>query len=79
LGDGVIVLGKHDPPPTRGLLIISPLLLVMPVGDEVEVPAAYKDLQRFESDAEIGHSLLVYDLDRLADQWPSDSTAGRGR
>ncbi len=79
LGDRVIVLGEHDPPPTRGLLIISPVLLVIPDGDQREVPAAYKDLQRFESDAVIGHSLLAYDLDRLALERPSGSTSTPGR
>jgi hypothetical protein len=77
LDNRVIVLGDDDPLPTRGLLIISPPKLVIhtfAVENSV-VPPAYKALKQIEPDAVIGHSLLVYDLDRIADQLPPQSTA----
>jgi hypothetical protein len=62
LGDRVLPLGKDQPLPAKGVLIVSPVFLV----------GVYEDTDRFqklwpvEPDAVIGHSLLVYDLDKLA-------------
>jgi hypothetical protein len=61
LGDRVILLGADDPPPTGGLLIISP---VYEAGlyDKRQV---YAELRSREPVAVIGHCMQVYDLDRL--------------
>jgi hypothetical protein len=61
LGDLVTLLGADTPPPTGGLLIISP---VYEAGlyDKQHV---YADLRSFEPIDVIGHCMLVYDLDRL--------------
>jgi hypothetical protein len=60
LGDRVILLGADDPPPARGLLIISP---VYEAG--VHDPRdAYAGLRSHEPIAIIGHCMLVYDLNR---------------
>jgi hypothetical protein len=62
LGDRVLPLRKDQPLPANGVLIVSPVFLV----------GVYEDTDRFqklwqiEPDAVIGHSLLVFDLDKLA-------------
>jgi hypothetical protein len=61
LGDRVVTFGDEDRPPPSGLLIISPVHEAGPYSAR----DAYAALQPFEPDAVIGHSLLVYDLDRL--------------
>ncbi len=71
LGDRVVLLGDDAPPPTTGLLIISPIWETVAQTKSSD----YRALQRFEPDAVIGRSLLVYDLDRLGGgapfHWPS--------
>jgi hypothetical protein len=61
LGDRVDRFGDDDPPPTSGLLIISPVY----EAGLYSAPGAYFALHSCEPDAVIGHSLIVYDLDRL--------------
>jgi hypothetical protein len=77
LGDRAVVLEETAPPPTHGLLIISPVIEAGLYDDR----NAYVGLQRLEPDAVIGHSLLVYDLDRLGGgkpfRWPT-AASGRG-
>jgi hypothetical protein len=61
LGDRVVVLANDDPPPTRGLLIISGVQEASPY-DPRDV---YTTLWPHEPEAVIGHCMLVYDLDKL--------------
>jgi hypothetical protein len=61
LGDRVTLLGADDPPPTTGLLIISPVY----EAGLYEPRDAYADLRSHEPVAVIGHCMLVYDIDRL--------------
>jgi hypothetical protein len=61
LGDRVVPVGENDPPPTRGLLIISPVY----VAGLYQPGDAYADLRRQDPVDVIGHSMLVYDLDQL--------------
>jgi hypothetical protein len=76
LGDRAVILKETDPPPTTGLLIISPVFEAGLYDDR----DAYVGLQPYEPVAVIGHSLLVYDLDRLGGgkpfRWPAP-TSGR--
>ena len=65
LGDRVKILSRRDPRPTSGLLIISPVSL-LGIYDPNPHEAAYRALRGFAPDAIIGHSLLVFDLDRLS-------------
>jgi hypothetical protein len=62
LGDHVQMLKENDAPPDCGLLILSPVWLAGVYGDE-----GYAFLRARTPDAVIGHNLLVYDLDRLAE------------
>lgn len=61
LDDRVTLIDRGSPPPRRGLLIISPIW-VTGVYDEGKNPYAF--LHALEPVDMIGHSLLVYDLDR---------------
>src|SRR5207248_651587 len=61
LGDRVNLLGADDPPPTGGLLIISPVY----EAGLYDPRDAYADLRSHEPVAVIGHCMRVYDLDRL--------------
>lgn len=70
LGDRVQEYTDRDPPPTTGLLIISPVQEAG-VYDKRE---AYAALQPREPIAVIGHSMLVYDLDALGGGKPFDWT-----
>jgi hypothetical protein len=63
LGDRVNPLDDHDPAPKSGLLIISPVWVAGAYGHD-----QYAFLRGRDPDAVIGHNLLVYDLDRLANQ-----------
>lgn len=72
LGDRVVILGRKDPQPKSGVLIISPVSLVGVYGDGPS--GGYKALRKHSPDAVIGHSLLVYDLDRLTGGAPFDWT-----
>lgn len=59
LGDrGVEVVGRM---PSDGVLIVSPVLVSGPYDPE----GRYEALARIDPDEVIGHSLLVYDIDRL--------------
>jgi hypothetical protein len=62
LQNRVKVLGEDDPRPHDGLLIISPVWLAGVYGHE-----QYAFLRARTPDAVIGHNMLVYDLDRLAE------------
>jgi hypothetical protein len=62
LGDRVKQLNDDGPAPRSGLLIISPVWVAGVYGHE-----QYAFLRARTPDAVIGHNLLVYDLDRLAD------------
>lgn len=59
LGDAVRELGDTDPAPSSGLLIISPVWVAGGYGH-----GQYAFLRGRTPDAVIGHSMLVYDLDR---------------
>jgi hypothetical protein len=59
---GVRQLGEDEPAPKGGLLIISPVWVAGAYGQE-----QYAFLRGRTPDAVIGHSMLVYDLDRLAE------------
>jgi hypothetical protein len=61
LGKRVEELGEHDPAPSSGLLIISPVWVAGAYGDD-----RWAFLREREPDDVIGHCLLVYDLDRAA-------------
>jgi len=61
LGDRVFLLHNLDAPPTDGLLIISPVR----VAGVYDPQDRYAALRPFAPEARIGHSMLVYDLDRL--------------
>jgi hypothetical protein len=79
LGDRVRILSRRDPRPTSGLLIISPVSL-LGIYDPNPHEAAYRALRGFAPDAIIGHSLLVFDLDRLSKDkgfdWSRETDAG---
>ncbi|MCC6423932.1 MAG: hypothetical protein IT447_10675 [Phycisphaerales bacterium] len=62
LGDRVIPLERTEPPPTHGILIISP---VWEAG-LYYWPDTFAQLRAMEPDAIIGHCMLVYDLDKHA-------------
>ena len=62
LGDKVSFLSGEEPPPTSGLLVISPVQLLGIYNPNGKV--AYSALRNRTPDAVIGHSLLVFDLDR---------------
>jgi hypothetical protein len=62
LGTGVRQLADDEPAPKHGLLIISPVWVAGAYG---HVHFAF--LRQRTPDAVIGHSMLVYDLDRLAE------------
>jgi len=66
LGAQIQILSKFDPPPAHGLLIIS----MVHEGGAYTENSPYRALKSTPPDAIIGHSMLVYDLDRI--------TAGRG-
>jgi hypothetical protein len=66
LGDRVILLGADDPPPTGGLLIISPVY----EAGLYDPRDAYAELRSREPIAVIGHCMLVYDLDQLGAEQP---------
>ncbi|MDR3634913.1 MAG: hypothetical protein P4L84_14005 [Isosphaeraceae bacterium] len=72
LGDRVRKLTDRDPPPTDGLLIISP---VQEAG-VYDARDAYAALRSEEPIAMIGHSMLVYDLDALGRGKPFEWTPG---
>jgi hypothetical protein len=61
LNDRVEQIDEHSPLPTSGWLLISPVRLV----GVYEEQDRFARLRELEPDAEIGHSILVYDLDRL--------------
>jgi hypothetical protein len=63
LGDRV-ALNPPEPLPTRGLLILSPVFEAAAYNAS-KTRVFYDTLAPLEPDAIIGHSLLVYDLDRL--------------
>jgi hypothetical protein len=71
LNDRVEQIDAHSPRPTSGWLLISPVRLVG-IYEERDRYGALRDL---EPDAVIGHSILVFDLDRLGGgspfQWPA--------
>ena len=60
LGGRVCLLAPTDPPPTSGLLIISPVL----IPGNYSPDNRYAALGKITPDAVIGHSMRVYDLDR---------------
>lgn len=62
LGDRARALRDTDPPPAEGILVISPVWVAGAYGHE-----QYAFLRGRPPDAVIGHSMLVYDLDRLAE------------
>ena len=62
LGDRVHELRDTDPAPSTGLLVISPVWVAGAYGHD-----RYSFLRRRSPDAVIGHCMLVYDLDRLAE------------
>ena len=59
---GVTQLTEEEPAPTKGLLIISPVWVAGAYGMD-----QYAFLRTRTPDAVIGHCMLVYDLDRLAE------------
>jgi hypothetical protein len=59
---GVRQLADEEPAPTKGLLIISPVWVAGVYGQE-----QYAFLRSRTPDGVIGHCMLVYDLDRLAE------------
>ena len=61
LGGRVRQLADEAPAPRSGLLVISPVWVAGPYGHE-----QYAFLRERTPDAIIGHNMLVYDLDRLA-------------
>jgi hypothetical protein len=61
----VTVLRKDELPEPRSVLIISPVQLVGAYGDD-----RFEALRAVEPDHIIGHSMLVYYLDRFGDQLP---------
>lgn len=61
LGDRVRAIPDGADPPTRGVLIISGVLEASPY-DPREV---YRTLWPHKPEAQIGHCMMVYDLDRL--------------
>ena len=69
LGDRVRELRGSDAAPAEGLLVISPVWVAGAYGHE-----QYAFLRRRTPDAVIGHSMLVYDLDR--DREPDRATPG---
>ncbi|HEX8524040.1 MAG TPA: phospholipid carrier-dependent glycosyltransferase [Tepidisphaeraceae bacterium] len=70
VGDVATVLDRGDPLPREGVLIISPV----PVAGVYERSDPFRVLRDQEPDAVLGHSMLVYDLDRMrngkAFYWP---------
>jgi hypothetical protein len=60
LGDGVTFALRPGPLPSRGLVIASPVWVAGPY----DPGGAYAPLRQRQPVAIIGHSLLVYDLDR---------------
>lgn len=62
LGNRTQILSRSEPPPTRGLLIISPIW----EAGMYYWPDTYAQLRQMEPDAVIGHCMLVYDLDKHA-------------
>ncbi len=71
LGSRVTRLTPNDPPPARGLLMISPVQEVGVYDDR----DAYRALRSKEPMDIIGRSMLVYDLDALGGGRPFDWTA----
>ena len=73
LGNRVVTLDEHAPRPTSGLFLISPVRLV----GVYENSDAFAALKRYEPDAVIGNSMLVFDMDRLGRdshfRWPAPS------
>jgi hypothetical protein len=61
LGNRARELQETDPAPTSGLLVVSPVWVAGVYGTE-----QYAFLRPVAPDAVIGHSMLVYDLDRIA-------------
>ena len=61
LGNRARELQETDPAPTSGLLVISPVWVAGVYGT-----GQYAFLRPVAPDAVIGHSMLVYDLDRVA-------------
>ncbi len=59
LGNRVISLDTLDRPPASGILIISPVW----VSGAYDLADSYAALRKCEPVAEIGHCMLVYDLD----------------
>ncbi len=78
LNDRVEQIDEDSPPPTTGLLLISPVRLVGVYEDE----NPYDALRDLEPDDVIGRSMLVFDLDRRAGgapfRWP-EQLAKRGK
>jgi hypothetical protein len=74
LGNRVVRYADDDLPPRSGLLIVSPVYEAGLYG----APGAYTALQPLEPEAVIGHSLLVYDLDRLGGGAPFRWTGPAG-
>jgi hypothetical protein len=79
LNDRVEPIDEDSPQPTSGLLLISPVRLV----GVYEERDRYAALRELEPDAVIGHSILVYDLDRLGGaapfRWQPVAHEGAGR
>jgi hypothetical protein len=79
LNDRVELIDEDSPQPTSGLLLISPVRLV----GVYEERDRYAALRELEPDAVIGHSILVYDLDRLGGEapfrWQPVAHEGAGR
>jgi hypothetical protein len=71
LSGRVTLLSKGSPRPDSGVLLISPVRVV----EIFEDGQNYGALAQHEPDAVIGHSILVYDLDRLQIEtgfrWPA--------
>jgi hypothetical protein len=63
LGDRVTLLGEGTPLPTRGLLIISPVLIAGPY----EKQDRFGPLRNMAPADVIGSCMLVYDLDSMGD------------
>jgi hypothetical protein len=62
IGDRANILSRSEPPPTHGILIISPIW----EAGLYYWPDVYAQLREMEPDAIIGHCMLVYDLDKHA-------------
>ena len=65
LGDKVSTLTGEEPCPTSGLLVISPVQVLGIYNEKGK--DTYTALRNRSPDAVIGHSLMVFDLDRMND------------